>query len=137
MTTPCHTEMIGRVVDIVGIAIGDRGRSCEEHVAYCVFFGSRCAPSPGEGGDLVEGRIETVVSPYWVTDSIERCRVGFLPRFIEAKHAERVNGVLAQVMEVFDDHHSSQAIREKVHRNFGFCYATILDPDQPLNVPQN
>ena len=34
MTTP-RNEMIGRVVDIVGIAIGDRGRSCEQHVAYC------------------------------------------------------------------------------------------------------
>jgi len=28
-------DMIGRVIDIVGIAIGDRGRSCEEHIAYC------------------------------------------------------------------------------------------------------
>ena len=27
--------MIGRVVEIVGIQIGDRGRSCEEHIAHC------------------------------------------------------------------------------------------------------
>ncbi len=83
---------------------------------------------------MVEGRIETVVLAYWVTDSVEHCRVGFLPCFMVAKHADGVNRLLAQVTEVFDGHNESAAIREKVYRNFGFCNATILDPEQPLNV---
>ena len=29
---------------------------------------------------MVEGKIETVFSAYWVTDSIECCRVGFRHR---------------------------------------------------------
>ena len=63
----------------------------------------------------VEGKIETVVSAYWVTDSLDRCRVGFQPRFLVAKNGDKVNRLLAQVTEVFDTHHPSAAIREKVH----------------------
>jgi hypothetical protein len=82
---------------------------------------------------LQMGRIETVISA-WVTDSVERCRMGFLPRFMVAKHADAVDRLLAQVNKVFDDHNESVAIREKVYWNFGFCNAIILDPEQPLNV---
>ncbi len=135
MTTPSN-EMIGRVVGIVGIAVGDRGpRSCEEHVAFCgVVLGPDVLSCLVKEEIIIDGKIETVVSAYWVTDSVERCRVGFLPRFLGAKNADKVNGLPAQVTEVFDTHHPSKAIREKVYRNFGFCHATILDPAQPLNV---
>ncbi len=86
---------------------------------------------------MVEGKIEMFVSAYWVTDSIKCCRVGFLPRFMVMKHADKVNGLLAQVTEVFNTNHPSEAICEKVHHNYGFCHATILDPNQPLHVPHN
>ena len=79
---------------------------------------------------MVEGRIETVVAAYWVTNSVEHCRVGFLPRFMVVQHADSLNGLMAQVTEVFDKHHPSAAIQEKVCQNFGFCHATILDPEQ-------
>ncbi len=131
MTTP-RNQMIGRVVDIlVGIAVGDRGHSCKEHVAFC---GVVLSPDVLVEEIIVDGKIETVVSAYWVTDSVERCRVGFLPRFLVTKNADKVNGLLAQVTKMFDTHHPSNAIREKVYQNFGFCHATILDPAQPLNV---
>jgi hypothetical protein len=133
MTAP-HNDMIGRVIDIVGIAIGDRGRSCEEHVAFCgVVLGPDVLVRLVKEEIFVEGKIEAVVSAYWVTDSMECCRVGFLPCFLVAKNADKVNGLLAQVTEVFDSNHPSAAIREKVHRNYGFCHATILDPHEPLN----
>ena len=137
MTAP-RNYMIGKVIDIVGIAIGDRGRSCEEHVPFCgVVLGPDVLVRLVKEEIFVEGKIETVVSAYWVTDSIERCRVGFLPRFMIAKHADKLNGLLAQVTEVFDTHHPSPAIREKVHRNHGFCHATILDPTEPINISHN
>ena len=85
MTAP-HNDMIGRVIDIVGIAIGDRGRSCEEHVTFCgVVLGPDVLVRLVKEEIFVEGKIEVVVSAYWVTDSVERCRVGFLPRFLVAK----------------------------------------------------
>ncbi len=138
MSTPHTNNMIGQVIDIVGIAVGDRGRSCEEHVAYCgVVLGPDVLVRLVKEEIYVEGKIETVVSAYWVTDSLERCRVGFLPRFLVAKNGDKVNGLLAQVTEVFDTHHPSTAIREKVHRNHGFCHATILDPAEPINLSHN
>lgn len=124
-------DMIGRVVDIVGINIGDCGRSCEEHIAYCgVVLAPDVLVRLVKEDIMVEGRIETVVAAYWVTDSVERCRVGFVPRFMVVQHADSLNGLLAQVTEVFNKYHPSAAIREKVHRNFGFCHVTILDPEQ-------
>jgi hypothetical protein len=130
-----HTnDMIGRVIDIVGITVGDRGRSCEEHIAYCgVVLAPDVLVRLVKEEIMVEGRIETVVSAYWVTDLVERCRVGFVPRYMVVKHADNLNGMLAQVSEVFTDHHPSAAIREKVYRNFGYCHATILHPDQNGN----
>ena len=123
MSNRTPINMIGRVIDIVGITVGDRGRSCEEHVAYCgVVLAPDVLLRLVKEEIMVEGRIETVVSAYWVTDSVERCRVGFVPRYMVVKHADSLNGVLAQV-----------TVREKVYRNFGFCHAIILDPDQPGN----
>ena len=124
--------MIGRVIEIVGIAVGDRGHSCKEHVAYCrVVLAPDVLVHRLKEEILVEGRIQTTIFAYWVTDSLERCCVGFLPCFIVAKHADAVNRLLAQV-KVFNDHIESGAIREKVYRNFRFCTATILDPEQLL-----
>ena len=74
---------------------------------------------------MVEGKIEVVISVFWVTESIERCRVGFLPRFL-VPLANDLNGVLAQVSDVFDESHSLATIRKKVHHNDGYCAVTIL-----------
>ena len=115
----------GRVVDVVGIAIGDHGRSCEEHdICGCVLLPDVLVRFVKEE-IMVEGRIEVVISVFWVTDSIERCRVGFLPRFL-VPLADDLNGLLAQVSEVYDESHSSSAIRKKVHHNHGYCEVTIL-----------
>ncbi len=72
--------MIGRVNEIVGILVGDRGCSCEEHVAYCRFVSALdVLVHLVKEEILVEGWINTVTLAYWVTDSLEHCHVGFLP----------------------------------------------------------
>ena len=130
--------MIGQVIEIVGIAIDDQGHSCKEHLAFCgVVLAPDILVCMVKEEIMVEGKIEMLVSAYWVTDSIERCQVGFLPCFMVAKHADKVNSLLAQVMEVFDTNHPSKAICKKVHHYYGFCHVTILDPNQPLYVPHN
>ena len=132
MPTPSN-DMIGRVIDIVGIAVSDQGRSCKEHVTFCgVVLGPNILICLVKEEIFVEEKIETtIVSAYWVTDSVGRCRVGFL-QIKSMGCSPRSPRCLT-----FDTHHPSAAIREKVHQNFGFCHATILDPDQPLNVPNN
>ena len=75
-------NMTDRVVDIVGIGIGDRGRSCEEHTVCGSVLQPDVLVRLLKEEVMVEGRIETAICVYWVTDSVERCRVGFLPRFM-------------------------------------------------------
>ncbi len=115
----------GRVVDVVGIGIVDRCRSCEEHeICGSILYPDVLVRFIKEE-IMVEGRIEVVIAVYWVTDSIERCRAGFLPQFL-APSSDSLDGILAQVTEVFDELHSSASIRKKVYHNHGYCHTTIL-----------
>ena len=65
------------------MGIGDRGRSCKEYsicgrvIAPDVLV-VRLVKEEIQVGD----NFEVAISVYWVTDSVERCRVGFLPRFM-------------------------------------------------------
>jgi hypothetical protein len=120
-------DMTGRVVDIVGIGIGDRGRSCEEHSICGRVLAPDVLVRLVKEEIQVGDNFEVAISVYWVTDSVERCRVGFLPRFM-IPYADSLNGLLAQVTDVFDESAASPSIRKKVHHNHGYCNATILDP---------
>jgi hypothetical protein len=73
-----------------------------------------------------DGKEETAIAVYWITDGMERCRVGFLQRHM-VKHAARYDGALAQVTSVLDKKGSeSKEERKMCIHNKGFCYATIL-----------
>ena len=45
-----------------------------------------------------EGKEETAIAAYWVTDGIDRCGVGFLPRDC-VKHKSDFDGKLLQFTE--------------------------------------
>ena len=61
-----------------------------------------------------------------MTDSVERCHVGFLPCCLVLLE-DSLNGVLAHMTEVFDELHSSAIVRIKVvHHNHGYCSVTIF-----------
>ena len=70
-----RVDWSGRVVDVVGIAIGDRGRSCEEHDICGRILHPDVLVRFVKEEIMVEGKIEVAISVYWVTDSVERCRV--------------------------------------------------------------
>ena len=48
------------------------------------------------------GAEETAVAAYWVTDGIDRCRVGFLPRHL-IRRAQFYDGKLVQVVAMLAD----------------------------------
>ena len=54
--------MVGRVVDIVGIAIGDQGRSCEDHRICGMVLAPGVIVRLRKEEIMVEGRIEVYVS---------------------------------------------------------------------------
>jgi hypothetical protein len=73
---------------------------------------------------LDDGQEERAVAAYWVTDGIDRCRVGFLPRHCVAKAAE-YDGHLAQVVDL-RSRSDNPSERSRSHRNGGLvCVALI------------
>ncbi len=117
--------MTGRVVDMLGLELGIAvapARSIVSVEGYLPLVLVRLVKEEIQVGD----NFEVAISVYWVTDSVEHCRVGFLPRFM-IPYADSFNGLLAQVADVFDESVASPSIRKKVHHNHGFCNATIFD----------
>jgi hypothetical protein len=120
------TESEGVLVDIVGIKAHNRGRSCEEHT---------CCGSILELDTVVrfrsvqivndDGKEETALAVYWVTDAIDRCRVGFLPRHL-IKHKDAYDGRTAQIVE-FLAVSDSPSDKAKSSRNAGVCRAVMLE----------
>ena len=76
---------------------------------------------------MVEGKEETAIVAIWVTDGIDRCRVGFLPRHM-VRHAARYDGALAQVTRVFssDSETCDSTERHMFFKNKGYCRAVII-----------
>ena len=113
------------VIHIVGTEAYDRGRQCEEH--HCcgevlqddVVVRLRKVQIQAGGGE------ETAIAAVWVTDGMDRCRVGFLQRHMVA-HAAQYDGALAQVKRVLSVDDGDTAERRLVHKIRGCCYATII-----------
>jgi hypothetical protein len=114
----------GILVDAVGIESPDRGRSCEEHT---------CCGSVLELDTVVrfravqidvDGEEQTALAVYWVTDGIDRCRVGYLRRHL-LKHKKDYDGQLGQIVEMLGMS-ESPGDRQKHHRNRGACVAVLL-----------
>ena len=67
---------------------------------------------------------ETAIAAFWVTDGVDRCLVGFLPRHY-IKHKKAYDGKLAQVVEILDDSESTTQ-RRRSNRNCGMCRLAII-----------
>jgi len=103
---PISVRPISMVLEIVGTARGDRGRSCGDHTI--------CGLEVVQEDVVVRLRREQILVPNklgkgekeetaytvnWVTDGHDSCRVGFLPRAYGA-HGGIFDGVLCQVIGV-------------------------------------
>ena len=62
---------------------------------------------------------------YWVTDGVDRCLVGFLPRHL-VLHKSQYDGKIAQVVEFLKDAESA-SLRNRSYKNRGICRAVIID----------
>jgi len=76
---------------------------------------------------MVEGKEETAITAIWVTDGIDCCCVGFVPRHM-VRHAASYDGALAQVTRVFssDPEVCDTAERRVFFKNKGYCRAVII-----------
>jgi hypothetical protein len=123
---PFHPS--GVVVEIVGTEMGDRGCSCEEHPNNCgEVLADDVVVRLRTVQIVVDGREEKAIETFWVSDGIDRCHVGFLPRHM-VKHAVCYNEALAQVTRVFsnDPMCSDTAEHCMFQKNKGCCLAAII-----------
>jgi hypothetical protein len=121
-------HLTGVVVEIVGTEVGDRGHSCEEHPNNCgKVLAKDVVVRLWKVQIQVEGQEETAIAAYWVTDGVDCCHVGFLPRHM-VKQAGCYNGVLAQVTRVFNADLTCCDTAEcrTFHQKQGCCRAAII-----------
>src|SRR5690242_15471326 len=115
----------GIQVDVVGIEAGERGRSCEEH-SVCGEVLQIDSVVRFRAIQIIndQGEEETAIGAFWVTDGVDRCLVGFLPRHCIARKAF-YDGELAQVVELLSLSHSPTD-RRNSNRNSGVCKVALL-----------
>jgi len=122
---PIHPS--GIVIDIVGTEMSCQGRSCDEHEICGKVLEADVVVRLHKIQLMVEGKEETAITEIWVTDGIDRCRVGFVPRHM-VRYAARYAGALAQVTHVFSDNPEicDTTERRMFFKNKGYCHATII-----------
>lgn len=70
------------------------------------------------------GAEELAIGVFWVTDGIDRCLVGFLPRHL-IPYRSKYEGRAAQIVE-FLKHSEEPAERKRSHKMRGVCLAALL-----------
>jgi hypothetical protein len=119
------THPQGIVIDIVGVEKSNRGRSCERHDVCGNHLGLDAVLRLRQVQIVKEnGREEKAVAAYLVTEGVDSCRVGFLPRQC-LKHAEKFDGKLAQITKFLAESDSPHC-RHLSHRNRGIVRAVII-----------
>ena len=118
----------GIVVDVYGLKEGSRGRSCECHdVCGSVVEIDTCLRFLAVQ-IMANNKEETAIAAYWVTDGVDRCRVGFLPRYC-VKHKADFDGKLAQVTKLLWNS-SNKETKSKSHRNCGVITTALIEVER-------
>ena len=92
----------GRTVEILGIQLPRNGRSCEEHpICGCVLQEDSVVRFR-KVQVLIDGKEESAITAFWVSDGVNRCRVGYLPKY-HVTHWKSLEGALAQITEIYTE----------------------------------
>ena len=84
----------GRMIKIFGIESPTNRHSCEEHVICGSVLQDNVVVRLRKVQVLIEEKEETAIAAFWVSDGVDRCRVGYLPKF-HVKHWKLLEGALA------------------------------------------
>ena len=114
------------MVEIVGIEASSNGRSCEEH-DVCGSVLTEDVVVRLRKVQVVNGKgiEETVIAAKWVSDGIDRCRVGFLQKHL-IKYSKHYDGALAQITDIYSADSESLMKQKKKRHNVGCCIAALI-----------
>ena len=90
----------GRTVEILGIQLPRNGRSCEEHHICGHVLQEDSVVCFRKVQVLIDGKEESAIAAFWVSDGVDRCRVGYLPKY-HVTHWKSLEGALAQITEIY------------------------------------
>ena len=124
---------LGEIVEIVGINSNTNGRSCEEHHACGCVLEEDTLVRLRKHQVYINGREQSAVGVYWVSDGVDRCLVGCLNRR-QVKHLNKLEGALCQVTEVASDNSDSPMKQHKHKKNFGCAIVAIVSSNEPNKV---
>ena len=68
---------------------------------------------------------ETALAVYWVTGSVDRCQVGFVPWHL-IQHMGKYNDVLEQLTDLNSTADDSNYRRQTVYKNHGFVKVVLI-----------
>ena len=120
----------GDTVEIVGVNSPTNGRSCEEHpicgevVIEHVVLHLRMVQV------LMNKQEQSAIAAFWVSDGIDCCRIGYLPKAY-VKNWKQYDGALVQVVGVHSGDSDSPMKHKKFHRSHGLAVAVIISSTEP------
>ena len=126
----------GHMIKIFGIESPTNGRSCEEHVVCGSVLQDDIVVRLRKVQVVIEDKEETAIAAVWVSDGVDRCRVGYLPKF-HVKHWKLLEGALAQIIEVYHEDSDSPTKRQKHHKNSGCAVAALISPPITSAIPSS
>ena len=115
----------GQTVEIFGIESPTNGHCCEEHTICGAVLTEDCVVRFRKVQVIVNEKEESAIVVFWVSDGVDWCCVGFLPQH-HVKHWEKLEGVLAQIMEVYTGDSDSPTKHQKHYRNSGVAIGAII-----------
>ena len=121
----------GRTVEILGIISPRNGRSCKEHPICGRVLQEDLVVHFRKVQVLIDGKEESAIAAFWVSDGVDRCRVGYLPKY-HVTHWKSLEGTLAQITEIYTEDSESPTKRQKHNRNSGCAIGALISP--PLLV---
>ena len=124
----CHPH--GDTVEIIGVNSPTNGQSCEEHpicgevvIEYVVLHLRKVQ-------DLINEQEQCAIAAFWVSDGIDHCHVGYLPKAY-VKNWKQFDGALVQVVEVYSGDSDSPTKHQKFNRNHGLAVGVIISSPEP------
>ena len=123
----------GQIVEIFGIKSPTNGHCCEEHTICGAVLTDDCVVRFRKVQVIVNEKEESAIAVFWVSDRVDWCCISFLLRH-HVKHWKKLEGVLAQITDVYTRDSDSPTKHQKYYRNSGVAIGAIISA--PLLVAE-
>ena len=122
----------GDTVEIGGVNSPTNGRSCEEYRICGEVVIKDVVLRLRKVQVQINQQEQSGIAAFWVSDGIDRCRVGYLPKAY-VKNWKQYDGALVQVIEVYSAESDSPMKHQKFHRNHGLAVAVVISSTEPCS----